>query len=138
MDHICPKRALSSLKQKSEYLHWILYIRISLGTKFQLKLTILSFLTKFIQKGYFPSKKEKVNVITEFCIFKLTSVPNFRLKVTSATKLFFCHKVALDVQLMNVFIWSKNNISFTRYLDFCVYVKPTNFKICDVIISIAT
>ena len=27
--------------------HWILYIRVGLGTKFQLRLTILSFWTKF-------------------------------------------------------------------------------------------
>ena len=39
---------------------------------------------------------------------------------------------------MNFFIWRKNNVSFLRYLDFCVYVKSTNFQICDVIIGIAT
>ena len=50
----------------------------------------------------------------------------------------FCHKVALDVQLMNLFIWNKNNVSFSRYLDFCVFLKSADFKICDVIISIAT
>ena len=33
--------------------HWILDIRISLGTKFQLKLAILKFGTKFFQKWYF-------------------------------------------------------------------------------------
>ena len=49
----------------------------------------------------------------------------------------FCHKVALDVQLMNFFIWSKNNVLLSRYLDFFVFVKSTDFKICDVIISIA-
>ena len=52
-------------------------------------------------------------------------------------KTIFCHKVALDAQLMNFFIWNKNNISFSRYLDFRVFVKSTDFKICDVIISIA-
>ena len=31
----------------------------------------------------------------------------------------FCHKVALDMQFMNLFIWRKNNASFLRYLDFC-------------------
>ena len=53
-------------------------------------------------------------------------------------KTIFCYKVALDVQLMNFFIWSENNVSFTRYLDFYVFVKSTNSKICDVIISIPT
>ena len=52
-------------------------------------------------------------------------------------KSIFFHKVALDVQFMNFFIWRKNNVLFSRYIDFCVFVKSTNFKICDVIIDIA-
>ena len=36
---------------------------------------------------------------------------------------------------MNFFIWRKNNVLFSRYRDFCVFVKPADFKICDVIIS---
>ena len=39
---------------------------ISLGTKFQLKSTILSFWTKFAQKGHFWSKTKKVNSTIEF------------------------------------------------------------------------
>ena len=38
----------------------LLHIRISLGTKFQLKLTILIFPNKFTQKGCFQSKTEKL------------------------------------------------------------------------------
>ena len=38
---------------------------------------------------------------------------------------------------MNLFIWGKNNVSFPRYQDFGVFMKPVDFKICDVIISIA-
>ena len=52
-------------------------------------------------------------------------------------KTILCYKTALDVYLMNFFIWRKNNASFLRYRDFCVFVKPAGFKICDVIISIA-
>ena len=40
-------------------------------TKFQNKLIILIFWTKFTQKWYLRSKSEKVNITTEFCIFKL-------------------------------------------------------------------
>ena len=47
--------------RKSEHHHRILLIQISLATKFQLKLTILIFLTRFVQKGFFWSKTEKVN-----------------------------------------------------------------------------
>ena len=38
---------------------------------------------------------------------------------------------------MHFFIWRKNSVSFSRYPDF-VFVKSTDAKICDVIISIAT
>ena len=43
-----PKNAISSPKRKLEHLHWILYVWISQGTKFKLKLTILIFSTKFL------------------------------------------------------------------------------------------
>ena len=39
--------------------HWILHIQISLGTKIQLKLTILIFWTKFAQNWYFQSESVK-------------------------------------------------------------------------------
>ena len=41
--------------------HQILHIWNSLDTKFQLKLTILNFLIKLTQKGYFCSKKKSSN-----------------------------------------------------------------------------
>ena len=53
------KKKFPGINRKSEHHHWILLIQISLDTKFQLKLTVLIFLTKFAQKGYFPSKTEK-------------------------------------------------------------------------------
>ena len=49
------------------------------------------------------------------------------LKLTSAPKLLF-HKVDPVADLMIFFIWRKYNISFSRYLDFCVFVKSTYFK----------
>ena len=33
-------------------------------------------------------------------------------------------------------IWRKNNISLSKYLDFCAFVRSTSFKICDDIIGI--
>ena len=70
---------------KSEHHHRILHIRISLGTKLQLKLIISSFWTKFAQKRYFHSKTGKVNITIEFCIFDLVYVPSFSLKLVSAS-----------------------------------------------------
>ena len=39
--------------KKSEHNNRVLHIRNSLGTKFELKLTISIFYTKLTQKGYF-------------------------------------------------------------------------------------
>ena len=47
--------------RKSEHRHGIPRIQIGLGTKFQLKLTTLIFLTGFAQKEFFWSKTEKVS-----------------------------------------------------------------------------
>ena len=61
LDQICPRKIFMVKNRKSEHHHWTPHIQISLGTKFQLKLTILIFLTRFIQKEFFWSKTEKVN-----------------------------------------------------------------------------
>ena len=61
------RKSIFGQKQESEH------IRISLGSKFQFKLTILNFGTKFAQKEYFwpEKKKKKVKISIEFCIFEL-------------------------------------------------------------------
>ena len=56
---------------KTEHHHWIPHNQTSVCIKFHFKQTILNFGTKFTQKEYFWSKLEKVNIITEFCIFEL-------------------------------------------------------------------
>ena len=40
-----------------------MYVQISSGTKFQLELTILIFLTKFAQKGYFLIEHGKITFV---------------------------------------------------------------------------
>ena len=66
----------SSNTGKSEHQHGILHISISLGTKFQLKLIILSFWTKLTQKRYFQLKTEQavqgLQAFT-FCVVKVNS-----------------------------------------------------------------
>ena len=46
--------------KKSEHHHRILHIRNSLGTKFQLKLTILNFLDQINPKRVLESKIKKI------------------------------------------------------------------------------
>ena len=52
---------------------------ITLSTKFQFKLIISIFWTKFAQKGCSRSKTERVNITIEFNIFELLHVTNFNL-----------------------------------------------------------
>ena len=57
-----------------------MHIRISAGTKFQLKLTIMTFWTKFFQKGYSRWKTEKITITIEFCIFEFAQKRYFLSK----------------------------------------------------------
>ena len=50
-------------------------------------------------------------------------------------KTIFCNKAAL---INEFFYLKKNNVSFSRYLVFCVFVKYSDFKICDAITDIAS
>ena len=68
---IFPERMFLVQKRRKEHYHPIPNIRIGLGTKFQLKQTILNFRVKFVQKGYFWSNPEKVNITIELNIFEL-------------------------------------------------------------------
>ena len=79
LDQICSKRLFAIKNRKSKHHHQILHIRIGLPTKFQLKLIILIFWTKFTQKEYFQSKTKKVSSIIEFCIVELSQVPKFQV-----------------------------------------------------------
>ena len=54
-------------------------MKMIVATKYQLQLKILTFWPKFVRKGYFRSKTEKVNTAIEFCIFELVEVSLFTL-----------------------------------------------------------
>ena len=64
-------------KWKSEHHYWILRIWISQGTKFQIKLTILIFWTKFTQKEYLVKIGKKQLMNSAYFEFL---VPNFSFK----------------------------------------------------------
>ena len=68
------------------------------------------------------------------CMFKFIAVIKGYLcyKKFFAINLFF----ALDMSLMNSFTSRKDNVSFLRYLNFCVFGKSIGFKICDIITDI--
>ena len=84
LEQICPEKVFPFKNGKSQQHHWILHIQIRLAIKFRLKMTILTFCTKFAQKGYFRSKTEKVNTAIKFCITEFFWVPNFSLNWQSS------------------------------------------------------
>ena len=71
----CPSASIMTLQKgiaiSLEGRYLVLTLLASLGTTFQLKLTILVFSTKFAQKCCFQSKTEKVNTTIQFCILEL-------------------------------------------------------------------
>ena len=68
------KKKIALVKNgKCKHHHWIVHIQISLSKKFQLKLAILMFWTKFAQKRYFWSKTEQVSITIDFWIFQCCS-----------------------------------------------------------------
>ena len=110
-----PKKSTSSQKQKSEQHHWILHIRIWLATKFQLKVTILIFWTKFAKKGYFWSKTRKANSIFFHWIFfigiRLATKISLKLTILIFWTKFSTQKGISDGK------WEKMNTAF----EFCKF-----------------
>ena len=95
------------------------------GTKFQLRLMILIFGTKFAQRGYFRSKTEKVKSSVEFCRFKLVYVP-------AISHINYCDQVNSWKNL-----WKFGNGPLCRYksgpfplLNVAGYWKSSNTEAC--------
>ena len=81
------KTILSVKNRKNEYHHWVRHIRISLSNKFQIKVTILSFWTKFIQNWLFPSSNKQTNTQTnenhnQILHIRISLCTAFQLKLT--------------------------------------------------------
>ena len=130
MDQICPRTAFLVKIEKSEQHNWLQHIRFSLGTKFQLQLTIFTFWTKFAQKGYFRSKTEKLNITIEFCMFELVYVPNVSLKWTFW---FFgpnCPKQSISGRKLKKWT-SLLNSPYLNYFKYQVSPWTDNFHFLD-------
>ena len=74
------RNGISGQRQKKKHYDKILYIRISLITKFQLKQEVLIFCNKFTQKGYFRFQTEKNNYHQWIQYIWISLVTNFHLK----------------------------------------------------------
>ena len=82
LDQICPKRVCLVEKRKSQHHHLILNIRISLGTKFHFKQTILNFGTKFAQR-VFPVENRKSEHRHGILRIRISIGAKFQLKLTN-------------------------------------------------------
>ena len=60
LDQICPKMVFLLKSRKGHHHYWILHLQINLRTKFQIKIAILHWWTKFAQNRYFRSNIEKL------------------------------------------------------------------------------
>ena len=91
--------------RKCEHRDGALHISISIGTKFQLKLIILSFWTKFTQKRYFQLKIEQAVQGLKpfaFCVVNVNSAVAFKhfedlkdLKILNISKVKMISKVMI-------------------------------------------
>ena len=67
LDQICPRMIFMVKNKNIEHNHCIAPIQGSLGTKFQLKLTVLIFFEQIYPKRIFWSKTEKVKTTYFLC-----------------------------------------------------------------------
>ena len=71
LEQTCPKRVFPAEHQCKEYRHWVLDIRINLGSKFFPEQTNFNFWIKYAQKRYLGPKPKKMNIPIEYCILEL-------------------------------------------------------------------
>ena len=80
MDQICPKKGSSPSVENRKCEDWILHIRISLSTKFQLNLIIFIFL--ICPKRLFPIKHGKGEHLHRILHIQISLSTKFKFKLT--------------------------------------------------------
>ena len=124
MDQLYPKRVFLLENRKNEHHHRILHIRISLRTKFQLKLTILIFWAKLAQKGCFRSKSEN-SYLCE-CPWSLLTILNFLAR--GPTDNGICNKTRQKHLLIKVKV--PRPFGMRHLLCACVFVPFDSTVFC--------
>ena len=131
MDYIYPKRVFPVWNGKSDHLHWILNVRISLGTKFHLKLKILIFWTKFAQNGYFWLKTENYEHPHLVLYIRINLGTKFQLKLTT---LIFWTKFAqkrifpLESRKNKLHYWILQVPNFSLKWQLCLWFFELNLS----------
>ena len=118
-----PGTSIFDLNTKIEFYDWNLDILISLGSRFQLKLTILIFLTKFAQKGYFWSIFVFLTALKT-----IQSIPFIHKKCNDFFWLFFFKKKSIfsaTIQLLilqvNKGVWWQSKQHRTTKINYELY-----------------
>ena len=117
LDQICPRRIFMVKNRRSEH-HWIPHFQIILGTKFEPKLTILIFSTRFAQKKFFWFKTEKSG--RDHWILYSQISAKFQLKLTILSfwtkftqKCYFQLKTEQAVQALQAFAFCVVKVNLT-------------------------
>ena len=72
----------------------------------------------------------------KFCLWKMTINNNVTIVGLAPLENYFLTYYSSSYVMNGFFIGRKNNISFSRYLYFCVFDECANFKFSDVIVNI--
>ena len=148
---ICPKIDLALEIQKTIVGIRNSILEISCVPIFRQNKQVELFRPKFAQKWILGSEFQKskcrfkISTSKEPCVQFLVKMVNFEFfdlnlgKLLNYVQYFGSNNVEGVAEVIPTFlIWRKNNILFSRYLDFCAFVKSTDFNICDIIIGITS
>ena len=117
-----PKKSTSS--QQNDHHHWILHEWFRLGTKTHFQKRNCG--SEFATKGYFPSKKRKVNITIDFCILKLASRSKLTILIFwnkfSPKKSYFWSKARFWSQIFPTRVFPVENKS-SEYYNWVLHLR---------------
>ena len=118
-DHIFPKRVFLVQNRQSSYHNWILHIRLRLGSKFQLKMTILIFWQVCPKLVFQKIALLFVSMVITYFINLIRKVANRHNNtsvsilllvaetIRNAENIYFAKRITFEINLSNYhFIWT--------------------------------
>ena len=119
INQVASKYQMKKGLKKSDYLQQILHIWNSVVTKFQLKLTILNFCTRSIEKVYFQFKKEKIENCHQIIHILVVLGSKFHLQQISGKKETSIRKQKNKTSPLNY--WISLNTKFQLELTIFIF-----------------
>ena len=128
------KRILPIENKRNEHHYWVLYIGVNLSTKFQLKLGILIFWTKFVPESVFTIRNGKSKYHHWILHLRISLGTKFQVKLTLLifwTKFVqkrcfwsIAEKVHTTIELDIFELVCVQNFRLTDSFDFLDYIYP--------------